>query len=66
MAMCASCYAPASVLYEGRGKYEHRAITACQWDAPAAERWAAGAGPVTTTPVAATTDTTAHTPATLF
>ncbi|TDD77721.1 hypothetical protein [Actinomadura rubrisoli] len=64
MALCARCYAPAVVKYEGRGRSGYRAVLACQWDRNAAYAWTATAGPVTTTPI--TTDATATALATLF
>lgn len=55
MARCATCYAPAVVLYDSRGSLgtvRYRAAAACEQHRRATRKWVAGAGPtVTETPV---------------
>lgn len=51
MAICATCYAPAVVLYVGRGVGGYRAVLACEWDRAKARAWTAQAGPVRETPI---------------
>lgn len=51
MALCASCHAPAVVLYEGRGADAYRAVLACERHRNSAYRWTAHAGPVRETSI---------------